>query len=398
MVSRRGFLASTAATAAVAGIGVASGAASASFIASQNSDTATARRSLEFYGSHQMGIEADLQAVTNFVALDLKPGMDAAAMLRWMGLLTDDIRRLAAGEPILADPAPELAIGAARFSAYVGFGPSMFQKLGLTSMQPAGFGELPAFKVDQLKPEFSGGDVLIHVAADDPVVLSHGTRGLVRDSMPFATVRWTQSGFAHSPGMVPPGLTHRNLMGQVDGTANPILGSDDFSNLVWIEDGPQWIQGGTQLVFRRIAMQLDTWDQLGAPAKEEVIGRKLSNGAPLTGSKESDIPDLAARHPNGLKVIPDFAHIRRAAPAAEGERIFRRPFSYEAGISSQGSLDVGLLWTAYQRDLSTQFIPIQRRLDELDLLNKWTVPIGSAEFAIPGGVREGSIIAQALFS
>jgi dye decolorizing peroxidase len=216
--------------------------------------------------------------------------------------------------------------------------------------------------------------------------------------MPFANVRWTQSGFAHSPGMVPAGLTHRNLMGQVDGTANPKLGSDDFNNLVWIQDGPEWIQGGTQLVFRRIAMQLDTWDQLGAPAKEEVIGRKLSNGAPLTGSKESDIPDLAARHPNGLKVIPDFAHIRRAAPAAEGERIFRRPFSYEAGISAQGSLDVGLLWTAYQRDMSTQFIPIQRRLDELDLLNKWTVPIGSAEFAIPGGVREGSIIAQALFS
>lgn len=398
MVSRRGFLASSAATAAVAGIGVASGAAGASFLASQNADTSTAKRALEFYGPHQMGIESDLQAVTNFVALDLKPGMDAAAMLRWMGLLTDDIRRLAAGEPILADPAPELAIGAARFSAYVGFGPSMFRKLGLESMQPDGFGELPEFKVDRLKPEFSGGDVLIHVAADDPVVLSHGTRGLVRDSMPFATVRWTQSGFAHSPGMVPPGLTHRNLMGQVDGTANPKLGSDDFDQVVWIQDGPEWIQGGTQLVFRRIAMQLDTWDQLGAPAKEEVIGRKLSNGAPLTGTSEQDIPDLSARHPNGLKVIPDFAHIRRAAPAAEGERIFRRPFSYEAGISPQGSLDVGLLWTAYQRDMSKQFVPIQRRLDELDLLNKWTVPIGSAEFAIAGGVSEGSVIAQALFS
>lgn len=398
MVSRRGFLASSAATAAVAGIGVASGAAGASFLASQNADTSTAKRALEFYGPHQMGIESDLQAVTNFVALDLKPGMDAAAMLRWMGLLTDDIRRLAAGEPILADPAPELAIGAARFSAYVGFGPSMFRKLGLESMQPGGFGELPEFKVDQLKPEFSGGDVLIHVAADDPVVLSHGTRGLVRDSMPFATVRWTQSGFAHSPGMVPPGLTHRNLMGQVDGTANPKLGSDDFDQVVWIQDGPEWIQGGTQLVYRRIAMQLDTWDQLGAPAKEEVIGRKLSNGAPLTGTSEQDIPDLSARHPNGLKVIPDFAHIRRAAPAAEGERFFRRPFSYEAGISPQGSLDVGLLWTAYQRDMSKQFVPIQRRLDELDLLNKWTVPIGSAEFAIAGGVSEGSVIAQALFS
>jgi dye decolorizing peroxidase len=398
MVSRRGFLTGTAASAAVAGLGVASGAVGATLIGAAANETATAKRSLSFYGPNQMGIEADLQAVTNFVAFDLKPGASPETMLRWMGLLTDDILRLSMGKPILADPSPELAIGAARFSAYVGFGPSLFRKLGLDSQMPLGFGELPGFKVDQLKDEFSGGDVLIHIAADDPIVLSHGTRGLVRDSMPFATVRWTQSGFAHTPGMVPAGLTHRNLMGQVDGTANPALGSDDFNQVVWIEDGPTWIQGGTQLVFRRIAMQLDTWDQLGAPAKEEVIGRKLSNGAPLTGTKETDIPDLAARHPNGLKVIPDFAHIRRAAPAAVGEQIFRRPFSYEAGISSSGSLDVGLLWTAYQRDLSTQFVPIQRRLDELDLLNEWTVPIGSAEFAIAGGVSEGSVIAEALFS
>lgn len=398
MVSRRGFLTGTAASAAVAGIGVASGAVGATLLGASASETSTAKRSLNFYGPNQMGIETDLQAVTNFVAFDLKPGASPETMLRWMGLLTDDIRRLSSGEPILADPSPELAIGAARFSAYVGFGPSLFRKLGLENQMPAGFGELPGFKVDQLRDEFSGGDVLIHVAADDPIVLSHGTRGLVRDSMPFATVRWTQSGFAHTPGMVPAGLTHRNLMGQVDGTANPALGSDDFNQVVWIEDGPAWIQGGTQLVFRRIAMQLDTWDQLGAPAKEEVIGRKLSNGAPLTGTKETDIPDLAARHPNGLKVIPDFAHIRRAAPGAPGERIFRRPFSYEAGISASGSLDVGLLWTAYQRDLSTQFVPIQKRLDELDLLNEWTVPIGSAEFAIAGGVSEGSVIAEALFS
>ena len=215
--------------------------------------------------------------------------------------------------------------------------------------------------------------------------------------MPFANVRWTQSGFAHTPGMVPAGLTHRNLMGQIDGTANPKLGSEDFSDVVWIKEGPEWAIGGTQLVFRRIAMQLDTWDQLGVPAKEEVIGRRLDNGAPLTGAAESDVPDLAARHPNGLKVIPDFAHIRRAAPAQEGERIFRRPFSYQNGISATGSLDVGLLWAAYQVNMERQFIPIQKRLDELDLLNQWTVPIGSAEFVIPGGVSEGSVIAEGLF-
>lgn len=398
MVSRRGFLAGSAAAAASGAAGIAVGAAGASIAAEQNLDTFAAGRSADFYGKNQPGIELEIQAVTNMVALDIKDSVTKADMLRWMRLLTDDISRLMRGEPVLADPAPELAVGPARFTAYVGFGPSLFAKLGLESELPPGFEELPAFDVDRLEERYSGGDVLIHIAADDPIVLAHGTRGLVRDSMPFASVRWVQPGFAHSPGMIPAGLTHRNLMGQVDGTANPELGSSDFDSVVWIDEGPEWIRGGTLLVFRRIAMQLDTWDQLGTPSKEEVIGRKLSNGAPLTGENETDIPDLGARHPNGLLVIPEFAHIRRAAPEAEGERIFRRPFSYDNGMNEQGSMDVGLLWTAYQRDISKQYLPIQRRLDQLDLLNKWTVPIGSGVYAIARGAGESELLAEALFS
>ena len=398
MVSRRGFLAGGAAAAASGAVGIAAGAAGASLAAEADLETFAASRQAEFYGPHQSGIELDIQAVTNMVAFDIKESVTKADMLRWMRLLTDDIARLTVGEPVLADPAPELAIGAARFTAYVGFGPSLFSKLGLEAQMPEGFAELPAFGVDQLQERYSSGDVLIHIAADDPVVLAHGTRGLVRDSMPFASVRWVQPGFAHSPGMIPAGLTHRNLMGQVDGTANPELGSSDFDSVVWINDGPQWIKGGTLLVFRRIAMQLDTWDQLGTPSKEEVIGRKLSNGAPLTGQRETDVPALGARHPNGLLVIPEFAHIRRAAPQESGERIFRRPFSYDNGMNERGSMDVGLLWTAYQRDISKQYLPIQRRLEQLDLLNQWTVPIGSAVFAIPGGVQGSELLAEALFS
>lgn len=345
-----------------------------------------------------MGIETPIQAVTNMVAFDLLPDLSLKDMQRWMFLLTDDIRRMAAGEPVLADPAPELAIGAARFSAYVGFGPSLFRKLGIEDRMPAGLIDLPGFSIDALQDEFSGGDVLIHVSADDPLVLSHGVRNLVRDSLPFATVRWNQAGFSHSPGMVPEGVTHRNLMGQVDGTANPALESDDFDEVVWIKDGPGWIQGGTLLVFRRIAMQLDTWDQLSSVGKGEVIGRTLQSGAPLTGSKESDLPDYEARSTTGLKVIPEFAHIRRASNSGDGERIFRRPFSYEMPITKQGSMDVGLLWCAYQRNIEKQYLPMQLRLAELDLLNKWTLPIGSATFAIPRGVSGNEVIAEGLFS
>jgi len=398
LVTRRGFLTGTTAAAALAAVGgVGVGAAGASALANSNLDSFAAKRSIDFFGKNQMGIDHPLQAVTNFVAFDIKPEVTREAMLRWLKLLTDDIARLSSGEPVLADPTPQLMVGPARFSAYVGFGYSLFEKLSLQSQLPEGFAPLPAFKVDKLEERFSGGDVLIHIASDDPVVLAHGTRSLVRDSMPFASVRWVQSGFGHSPGVVPAGVTHRNLMGQVDGTANPALGSQDFSDVVWIDSGPDWIQGGTLLVFRRIAMDLDGWDQLGTPAKEEVIGRRLDNGAPLTGTREEDLPDLAARYPNGLKVIPDFAHIRRAAPV-EGERIFRRPFSYSAGLAANGAPDIGLLWTAYQKDIGKQFVPIQQRLDELDLLNRWTTPIGSGVYAIPGGVSVGETIGQRLFS
>jgi dye decolorizing peroxidase len=345
-----------------------------------------------------MGIETPIQAVTNMVAFDILPGTTMKDMQRWMFLLTDDIRRMSSGEPVLADPAPELAIGAARFSAYVGFGPSLFRKLSIEERMPDGLIDLPGFSIDALKDEFSGGDVLIHVAADDPVVLSHGVRNLVRDSLPFATVRWNQAGFAHTPGMVPEGVTHRNLMGQVDGTANPALGTEDFEDVVWVKDGPNWMKGGTLLVFRRIAMQLDTWDQLSSFGKGEVIGRDLKKGAPLTGSKESDLPDFEARSASGLKVIPEFAHIRRASNSGEGERIFRRPFSYEMPISKEGSMDVGLLWCAYQANIEKQYLPMQLRLAELDLLNRWTLPIGSATFAIPGGVSGDEVIAEGLFS
>lgn len=396
MISRRGFLSASALAGVSTAAGASLGAVGATYAYNSASQTATADRSELFRGPHQAGIETDLQAVTNFIAFDLKASTSKSDLRRWMSLITDDIERLTKGEPVLADPSPELAVGAARLTATLGFGMGFFKKLGLLSQVPEGFIDLPGFKMDKLEDRFSGGDVLIHVGADDPIVLANASRALIRDSLPFATVRWMQNGFAHSPGMVPSGVSHRNLMGQVDGTENPKFGSQKFKDLVWIDSGPDWIQGGTLLVLRRIAMQLDTWDQLGTPEKEEVIGRKLSNGAPLTGVNENDVPDLNARYPNGLKVIPDFAHIRRAAPTKPGEQIFRRPFSYHEGVGSDGAPDVGLLWTAYQKNIETQYLPIQRRLEQLDLLNEWTVPIGSATFAIPRGAMQGELLAQAL--
>lgn len=366
--------------------------------------TAVRDASVPFLGAHQAGVELELQTFTNFLSFQVDPQLTIVDFERWMRLLTDDISRLSGGQPVLADAQPQLALGPARLTVTLGLGPDLFSVLSIEGLRPEGFAQIPAQKIDKLQDEFSGGDLLLHVSADDPIVLSHAVRALIRDSLPFAKIKWSQQGFSNAQGVTPGGVRQRNLMGQVDGTDNPELGSKNFSETVWIDaetTEQPWLVGGTQLVLRRIAMNLDTWDKLGRDEKERVIGRNLQNGAPLGQTNETDIPDFNARKPNGLPQIPNFAHIRHASARTPSEIFFRRPFNYETGVSATGHPDVGLLWTAYARDLTKQYLPVQERLSKVDMLNLWTTPIGSSVWLIPPGVAEegqllcGTLIAAA---
>ncbi len=406
-ISRRDVLVSSVSAGAAASIAAVTGAILADnqtndALRAMEATNATAVRdaSVPFFGAHQAGVELELQTFTNFIAFDLDPSTDLAAFRRWMSLLTDDISRLVRGKPVLADAQPQLAMGPARLTATVGISPEFFGKLGIQRLKPSNFNQVPSLKIDDLKDEFSLGDVLLHVSADDPIVLSHAVRALIRDSLAFGQVRWSQQGFSNAQGVVPGGVRQRNLMGQVDGTENPEFGSSDFDRIVWIDaDSAEqpWTVGGTQMVLRRIRMNLDTWDKLGRVDKEMIIGRDLTVGAPLGKAKETDVPDFAARRPNGLLEIPAFAHIRHAHPQNPLERFFRRPFNFEVGVSPNGSPDVGLLWAAYARDLANQYLPVQERLAKVDVLNLWTTPIGSSVwFILPGVSAPDQILGQSL--
>lgn len=352
--------------------------------------TAVGIRKIEPYGSHQAGIELELQAFSRFIAFDIKGKTTKQDLAKWAELITDDIERLTNGKPVLADPTEQFAGTPARLTVTIGFGPGLLKKLNIEA--PKGFSELPAFKVDRLTPEYSDGDILIQVSADDPLTLFYSARALTRDTESFATLRWVQEGFSNASGVTKPGHTQRNLMGQVDGTDNPTLGSEHFAKQVWMSDGPEWAIGGTQLVLRRIKMNLDTWDRLSTDQKEGVIGRKLSNGAPLGGKEERDLPNFEAEDENGIKVIPPFAHIRKAAGTPE-QQFFRRPFNYEVP-----GVEAGLLWTAYCASIEDQYVPIQKVLDEGDLLNLWTTPVGSSVWVIPAGFTKGEVLASNFFA
>jgi dye decolorizing peroxidase len=370
---------------AVAGVGAVAGAVALSggnppgpAAAAAPLDTGTA--TVAFHGPRQAGVAQDPPAHAAFVAFTLAAGTDKRALARMMRLLTDDAARLTRGVPALGDTDATLAVLPARLTVTVGFGPGLYRAAGL---EPP-VAELPRFSIDRLERRWSGGDLLLQICADDPLTVAHTQRMLIKDTRPFAAVRWVQQGFRRSPGVQASEHTQRNVLGQLDGTANPR--GTEIDPAVWNPDG------STQLVIRRMRAEMEKWDLLAVADKENAVGRRLQSGAPLSGTQERDEPDFTALDDAGLPRIPDFSHVTRAHVTDPRLKILRRPYNYDGAPNALGHPDAGLIFAAYQRDIAEQFVPIQQRLADKDLLNEWITPIGSAVFAIPPGCAEGGWI------
>ena len=357
-----------------------------------------------FYGPHQSGITTPPQAHAAFVGFDIVPGATRAEIQGVLRAWSQDAARLTQGQPGLADLEPELAEDPARLTVTIGLGPGFFDAVGMPEKRPSWLAQLPPFpQIDQLEDRWSEGDLLLQIAADDPLIVSHATRILASGVRGVARQKWSQRGFRKAVGTDPTGRTQRNLFGQIDGTENPRPDDVDFDQLVFSDgqaaDGQvqQWMRGGSSLVLRRIRMTMDTWEEIDRNSRELSVGRKLDTGAPLTGSAEHDPPDFEEIDHTGLPVIPPESHIARARQRNRGEAMLRRPYNYDDPPEDGEISNTGLLFTAYQADPVRTYIPVQRRLAEQDALNTWTIPIGSAVFALPPGAPEGGYVGQGLF-
>ena len=348
-----------------------------------------------FRGAHQSGIADDPQPYAAFVAFTLPRATGRDGLRRLLTVWTDDIERLMSGRGTLVDQEPELASVTAQLTVTVGIGPRVPGLAG--GVAPHWLTPLPGFpQVDRLDPRWGQADLLLQICAHSPTTLAHAQRRLITAAGDLVRLQWVQRGFrepfASGPGAPP----MRNLFGQVDGTVQPDVHGID-AGLLWVgTDGPTWLHGGTGLVLRRIAMDLDTWDRVDRGSRENAIGRRLDTGAPVTGRDLTEAPDLDAVDNLGFHRIDDAAHLRRAHGTAPHERFLRRPYSYDDPPEEGALSNSGLLFAAYCADPVRQFVPVQRRLAELDLLNLWTKPIGSAVFAMLPGASDGEILGQAL--
>lgn len=381
--------------AGIGGAGLALGLSGASaFFANKeqgSKNIADGQEEISFYGKHQAGITTPMQKNIYFVVLDLRT-TDKNELIQLFKDWTDYSQKLVNGELVKKDGSNALlppsdtgetvGLNPYRLTLTFGVSASFLTKLGLEKKRPKLFRDLPAFPKEQLREQYTGGDIVIQACADDEQVAFHAVRNLIRKGRNKVTMKWSQSGFAAIGDRME---TPRNLFGFKDGTAN-VTTEKDFDKVVW-SDSQDWMKNGSYMAVRRIIMHLETWDRTNLQEQENTFGRHKESGAPFGKKNEFDEVDLS--------LLPADSHVRLAKEV--DLPILRRSYSYSDGIDPKtGQFDAGLLFIAFQKDPDS-FVKIQTNLGAVDKMNEYVTHIGSGLFACFGGVKEGGYIGQDLF-
>ena len=381
--------------AGIGGAGLALGLSGASaFFANKeqgSKNIADGQEEISFYGKHQAGITTPMQKNIYFVVLDLRT-TDKNELIQLFKEWTDYSQKLVNGELVKKDGSNALlppsdtgetvGLNPYRLTLTFGVSASFLTKLGLEKKRPKLFRDLPAFPKEQLREQYTGGDIVIQACADDEQVAFHAVRNLIRKGRNKVTMKWSQSGFAAIGDRME---TPRNLFGFKDGTAN-VTTEKNFDKVVWA-DSQDWMKNGSYMAVRRIIMHLETWDRTNLQEQENTFGRYKESGAPFGKKNEFDEVDLS--------LLPVDSHVRLAKEV--DLPILRRSYSYSDGIDPKtGQFDAGLLFIAFQKD-PDRFVKIQTNLGADDKMNEYVTHIGSGLFACFGGVKEGGYIGQDLF-
>ncbi len=254
-----------------------------------------------FEGEHQLAVLSEPTPFTSMVAFDVIA--ETRAELRdLLRALTSRMRLLYKGGLPQDDgpvsPADDNGILGpnvpSRSVAFIfGIGASLFdERFGLISSKPATLITMESFPNDNLDPALCQGDFSVQICANNADTVVHALRDITKHTRGAMQPRWQMDGFKSPPR---PAGTPRNLMGFMDGIANPDTSqASAMQQLVWVpQGGPEsaWMAGGSFQVVRIIRMFVEFWDRAATYAQEDIIGRRKATGAPLDGSNEFSIPD-----------------------------------------------------------------------------------------------------------
>ena len=365
-----------------------------------------------FYGPHQAGIVTPQQAAMMLVAFDILAD-DNSALIRLFKLLTARIAFLTDGGSAPLHTNPQLPppdsgilgehIWPDNLTITVSVGSALFdERYGLAVQKPLKLQTMTRFPNDALDAESCHGDLLLQICANTNDTVIHALRDIIKHTPDLLAVRWRREGFiadhaARSKGKETP----VNLLGFKDGTANPDTASQSLMDaILWVthdQQEPAWTVGGSYQAVRIIQFRVEFWDRTPLGEQQTIFGREKLSGAPLGMQLEHDEPDYQ-QDPEG-KIIPLDAHIRLAnprTPETQSSLMLRRGYSYSAGVTAAGQLDMGLLFVCYQHDLEKGFLTVQQRLNG-EALEEYIKPVGGGYFfVLPGVVNKQDYLARAL--
>ncbi|WP_167441571.1 Dyp-type peroxidase [Amycolatopsis vastitatis] len=310
---------------------------------------------VDVFGAQQAGIArpAPPQRHADVSVWDVPPGARLGALLATLGRRTAAL--CAGGDAALADLPP------ARLTVTAGLGPRIVAAAG---PDLPGAQDLPVFPGDDVDDHHRGGDLLLQVCADEPLVAALAVTELTAGT--GLTPRWRKTGFR---GPSASDGSARNVLGFADGIVVPKSDAELTAD-VWL-DGPPAVRGGTIAVVRSMRLDTAAFHALPVTRQEQVIGRRKATAEPLSGPEL----DLGAKTPDGEYLIPADAHIRRAHPLTVGAGVMLRR-SYNS--------DEGLLFISFQKELRT-FVATQHRMSDGDALLRYATTTASATFLILPG-------------
>ncbi|PZR55538.1 peroxidase [Xylanimonas oleitrophica] len=302
----------------------------------------------------------------------------------------------------LTDPArPETDVvpdGPGDLTVTVGAGPRLLSLPGLPRDLP-GAGPMPTFAGDdRIDPRRRDGDLLVALHATDPTVLPPVLTALERAAdaaVPgLRTTRWAEHCF-RAPGE---GTVARSPLGYLDGIQVPRT-EEELAADVWVSaaDHPA-AAGGTVVVLRRLVLDLARFSAETPQRRDEVVGRRRSDGAPLSGGVRDDEVDLRAKTPEGAYLTPARSHARAAHPSFTGSGLMlRRSYGFAApATGTDGGGEQGVFFISFQRTLET-FVRTQQRLDEVDDLMGYVTPTASGSFLVLPGFDAQSPLGSGIF-
>lgn len=422
--TRRGLLGLMGAGVAGVALGGAGGAAIALGMAANGAETASGGTGgsnsgiVPFHGTHQAGIVTPAQDRLHFASFRMVSGTSRDDLIALLRDWTEAAEQLTRGEELGTGLEPDNSLlppddtgeaeglHAGHLTLTFGLGHELFtgrdggseDPYGIRAQLPEEFTPLPSFAFDLLEATQSGGDLCVQACADDPQIAVHAIRNLSRIAVGRAHLVWSQLGFGRTSSTTREQDTPRNLFGFKDGTMNIMAEETQaLDDGVWVSgSGPEWMQGGSYLVARKILMTMESWDRSSLQEQERIFGRTKRAGGPVSGGAEFDQPDFEAVSGEGDPVVDMGAHVRLAHPDNNGGvRLLRRGYNYVDGSNTLGQLGGGLFFISYQRT-PEMFVRVQQSL-KADLLNEYIRHIGSGLWAVPGGVAKGDFLAQKLF-